>query len=71
MMQVVAFDDSEKAQRFNALPDQERLPLAAHLAELLRKSPRSHEEQELLRQWIGFDTQLDEQSGLVLLPVRR
>lgn len=71
MMQVVAFDDSEKAQRFNALPDQERLPLAAHLTELLRKSPRSHEEQELLRQWIGFDTQLDEQSGLVLLPVRR
>jgi hypothetical protein len=64
------FDNSERARRFNALPDAERLPLAKQIAQILHKSDVTQDEWAFVQKWIGFDTRLSEFQGLVLMPAR-
>jgi hypothetical protein len=67
---VLSFDDSEKARKFNALPDAERLPLARQIDTILRKPDPKQDELRFVRQWIGFDTHFSPAQGLVFLAPR-
>lgn len=67
---VLAFDNSERARRFNALPDAERLPLAARILRILRNPEASQAELHFVRNLIGFGSRLSEPQGLVIVPAR-
>lgn len=53
-----AFDDSEKARRFNSLPDAERAALAARIRGIWKRSSRSDADQRFLRETMGYTNRL-------------
>ncbi len=55
---MLYFDDSEKARRFNALPDDDRSALAARVRELRSKRNKTKVDREFLRATIGLRTRL-------------
>jgi hypothetical protein len=68
---VLAWDNSERARKFNSLPDAERLDLARRISRI-RNNPNATEfEKQWVRDTIGFATELNPQSAIVILPERR
>ena len=67
---MAAFDESEKARRFNSLPDAERLQLAARLARILRDPHPSQADNRFLFETLGRHNTLDERTGIVTLRSR-
>jgi hypothetical protein len=65
---IRAFDDSERARRFNALPDSERFRLASEVTRICRSANSTDEERSFVRETIGFSTHLHEQSAIVIVP---
>lgn len=64
---VVRWDDSEKARRFNSLPDEQRVALAAELDAIRKKAQRTPEDQQRLVEWLGWDGELILGSASVVL----
>lgn len=62
---IQAFDDSERARAFNALPDSERLRLADEIASLWRKQGITPQEVAYIHELIGRDVVLHPASGTV------
>ena len=65
------FDDSEKARKFNSLPDIEREALAARIREIRMKEAPTREERAFLEETLGFNTKMREGSNILYaFPVR-
>lgn len=64
---VRVFDDSERARRFNALPDVERFHLAREISRIRKSVDSTDEERRFVRETIGFGTELLEQSAIVIV----
>jgi hypothetical protein len=68
---VMAWDNSERARKFNALPDAERHELARRISRIENNPNASEFDKQWVRDMIGFATELNPQSAIVILPERR
>lgn len=63
---LLSFDDSERARRFNELPDGERLELCRQILAIQRNPAATDAERQFVRDTIGFTGQLMEAAGIVI-----
>ncbi|MFN8825587.1 MAG: hypothetical protein ACK501_11510 [Planctomycetota bacterium] len=68
---VLSWDDSEKARKFNELPDVQRHELAQRIARIMENPQSTDEERRFVRETIGFATNLQRASAIVIVPDRR
>jgi len=59
------FDDSETARKFNGLPDAERMAIVARVKSIRLKESPSREDLAFLRETLGFNTSLNDVSGIL------
>jgi hypothetical protein len=62
---MVAFHHSELARKFNAMPDEQRLPLARRLDAILRNPEATESDKRFVADTIGWGTKLSAEIGLV------
>ena len=68
---VLSWDDSEKARKFNELPDVQRHELAERITRIMENPQSTDEERRFVRNTIGFATNLQRASAIVIVPDRR
>jgi hypothetical protein len=60
------FDDSERARRFNSLPDDHRLALVRRITSILNNPNASSDDRRWVYDQIGYTNRLDAHAGILL-----